>query len=119
MCVRYVLLALLALGACGGDEKDTAASCPDELTYLTTAKPFVEKYCISCHSEDSKNRVGAPPDVNFDEESGLFDHGTHVYEYVLDKTMPLSGFPQPTATERKAFTDWAKCSGVSESHDHD
>jgi len=121
MFVRSLLLAsaaLLALPACGGDDKQASEQCPDDLTYLTTAKPFVEKYCSSCHSKDATDRSGAPPDVNFHDQSDLFDHGTHLYEYVLEKAMPPPNNPQPTATERTAFTNWVKCSGASESHSH-
>jgi uncharacterized membrane protein len=109
-------VSVLSLAACGSDKKE-AGECPAELSYLTTAKPFVSKYCVSCHSVGSTDRGGAPADVNFGEEANLFTHGTHIHEYVNDKVMPPAGEPQPTAAERNAFIAWTECSGVSESHD--
>ena len=119
------LCAMAAFGACGEDEKDGDDSgentCKPEQTYQAVGKPFVDEYCIGCHSESSKDRGGAPEDVNFDDLAGIRDHGMHVYEEVKDETMPpkASTYAQPDGDARVKFLDWLDCEGISElEHEH-
>jgi mono/diheme cytochrome c family protein len=114
------MVGLWTLGSCGDEKDTTSGECPDELSYSKTAEPFVDKYCITCHSESLSGfaRNGAPDDVNFGDEADLFTHGTHVSEYVSGKLMPPPGALQPSDAERADFVAWTKCSGASESHDH-
>jgi uncharacterized membrane protein len=117
---------LATIGACGGGGGASSSGsddCPSEVTYATTAKPFVQKYCISCHSKSVSGtaRDGAPVGINFDDEKGLRAHGTHVHEYTDNGRMPPTddlSLPQPSAFERDAFVEWTVCSGVAGEHTH-
>ncbi|HTU58902.1 MAG TPA: hypothetical protein VMF89_10725, partial [Polyangiales bacterium] len=47
----------------------TGTMCPEgggTLTYENFGKKFMEDYCLTCHSVDSKDRKMAPADHNFD-----------------------------------------------------
>lgn len=121
-----LVLGALLLVACGEeDDKNTEAACG---SYAEDAKPFVQKYCLGCHSESKTGnlaRMLAPSDANFDTEALLFEHGHHIYERVTPDTEegimpPEDGkSAQPTAPEREAFLTWMECSGAAESGEHE
>jgi uncharacterized membrane protein len=114
-----------AIGACGDDDKDEGSdeapvnTCEAAVSYESVGKPFVDKYCISCHSKSSSDRVGAPDDVNFDTLAGITEHGSHVAEEVAEEMMPpKTAKTQPSAAERADFTDWLDCSGIAALEHH-
>ncbi|MET0342968.1 MAG: hypothetical protein ABW252_18320 [Polyangiales bacterium] len=117
-------LAIIAMG-CGGsgsqDSDDDHHECPPSLSYAQTAKPFVDKYCITCHGAASTDRRAAPRDANFDDLAGLRAHGTMVHTYVQEGRMPppeQEGLPRPSAQERDTFVEWTVCSGIAGEHSH-
>lgn len=117
--------ALTAFGACGEDEKDGdddtgENTCKPDQTYQAVGKPFIDKYCISCHSKDSDDRVGAPEDINFDDLAGIRDHGMHIFDEVREEEMPpKAADEQPDGDARAPFLEWLECEGISKlEHDH-
>lgn len=116
-------------GGCGGEEEDdhggelevgppTGAQCPEgsTLTYEEFGRPFMESYCLRCHSADVTGgaREGAPADHNFDtliEVQGLAEHIDGMAGAGPDATneiMPI-GDPTPTMEERQQLAEWLAC----------
>lgn len=127
----FGLGALLVAGACGddssdadGDTEEAAAAgntCPAELTYQTTAVPFLDKYCLTCHAQKTAAALGEGH--IFDTEALVREHGESMYEQVLSGAMPKSG-TKPGDDEKRDFLEWLECSGATaegagHSHDHD
>ena len=111
-------LAMAAL-ACGGDgdqpeSPDAGDTCPPSLSYALTARPFVERYCLTCHSPGSPDRHGAPAAANFDSLAGIRARGEVMHTFVQEGRMPPPEFPelpQPSAQERDTYVAWLECSG--------
>lgn len=124
------LLALVAVSgclsfvACGGDDNggggDTS-NCEPNQNFEMVGKPFVTQYCLDCHSENASEQLRATAEgVMFDDEDGIREHGTHVYERVRDETMPPADHPdQPDGDARVKFLDWLDCSGIKNEHVHE
>jgi cytochrome c5 len=111
--------ALLAAGACGDDSADADSDCPAELSYAKTAEPFLEAYCLACHSEKSAAAVG--DGHIFATEALVREHGESMYEQVLSGAMPKGG-AKPSDDEKRNFLEWLECSGATAEgagHDHD
>jgi cytochrome c5 len=115
-----MLSALLVYGACGDDdgdaaEEETPGECPDELSYAATAEPFLETYCLQCHSPTNAAKLG---DGNvIDSETRIREHGKGLYDLVLSGEMPKVG--TVPAAEKQDFLDWMECSGAAAGgHDH-
>lgn len=78
VCAMKKYLALLAfMIAC---DSPTGSTCPpsDPPTYEGFARPFMETYCLDCHSTHSTNRHDAPGDQNFDTEADLARHAAAI-----------------------------------------
>jgi hypothetical protein len=86
-----------------------AANSPLERQFAHTVRPFVEKYCVACHSGDA-------PAAQFD-----LDSYTTLDSVVRDnsrwalaggrltaKEMPPAAMPQPPAELRQQVIDWIK-----------
>ena len=104
-----------------GDKGASNGDCPDGVTYDDVGKPFVEEYCLSCHSEDVDDGLRAGvEEVTFDDLAGIRAHGGHVHERVMDGTMPpKNATKKPDAAARAKFVEWLECSGLAEEeHDH-
>lgn len=141
--LRPILLALVlpvvaSLGGCDHHEQEdhgvddhhaeeggslelgppTATVCPEgsTLTYEGFGRPFMESYCLRCHSASVTGaaREGAPSDHNFDtpiELQGLADHIDRmagVGPEATNEIMPV-GDPQPTLEERQQLAEWLAC----------
>jgi len=98
---------------------DSGATCPDDagtLTYEDFGKPFVEKYCVRCHSSELTGaaRNGATPDHDYDTLEGILVVANHVDQLAAagpDSTntvMPPNG-DKPTLEERKMLGEWLAC----------
>ena len=104
-----------------GDEGGANGDCEQGVTYEAVGKPFVEEYCLSCHSEDVDDSLRAGvEEVTFDDLKGIRAHGRHVHERVMDGTMPpKNAAKKPSDAERTEFLEWLECSGIAEEeHDH-
>lgn len=117
------LCAAAALGACGEEDDgdgEQAGSCAEGISYEKVGKPFADAYCVSCHSKDAADRRGASPGANFDTLDGIKAHGMHVFEEVVDETMPPPfAEAQPSQEERADFVNWLDCAGIAElEHEH-
>jgi hypothetical protein len=117
---------VLALGACGPipDWKDSGDSAaddsrpldPDEckgLTWKSVGSPFVQAWCVECHSVSVKgdDRNDAPVSVNFDTRD-LVAAQAELLHFVLDgdgPMMPPEGEPAPSAEEIETFLSWLDC----------
>jgi hypothetical protein len=95
----------------------TGATCPDggtTLTYENFGKEFMQDYCLSCHSVDSKDRNDAPSDHNFDELIDIEGLARHIDQYAgsgpdnTNTRMPPTD-PKPTTAERKQLSEWLVC----------
>lgn len=124
LLVVAAVLGCVAVVACGGDDSggddDSGASCETGVNFEMVGKPFVDEYCLSCHSEnaDETLRVTAE-DVLLDDEAGIREHGQHVWERVQEETMPPAKSKQPSKDERADFLAWLRCSGIKDlEHQH-
>lgn len=96
----------------------TGATCPDgggTLTYENFGKKFMEDYCLTCHSVDSKDRKMAPADHNFDTLGDVDIMRAHIDQYAgsgpdaTNTMMPPAGNPAPSEAERKKLSEWLAC----------
>jgi uncharacterized membrane protein len=106
------------------EEAETApspsgATCPagSTLTYENFGKPFMEKYCTSCHSSTLRGeeaRQCAPEGHDFDTEMGILGVASHIDwlaasgPTATNTEMPPSG-AKPTAEERTNLGIWLAC----------
>jgi hypothetical protein len=132
-----IILAVLALpllmgtgegeseGGCGaGDSHEapagapTQADCPSgsTLTYETFGRPFVESYCLRCHSttKTGDDRKGAPAAHDYDllevirHESEHIDQMAGAGPAASNALMPPSA-PRPSEAERQKLAEWLAC----------
>jgi uncharacterized membrane protein len=121
MRIAFFLAVALALAACGGGDDGvapTGATCPagSTLTYENFGAPFMEAYCLRCHSTEVAipDRMGAPIDVNFDTLAGILQHADHIDELAaagpdgVNTFMPPSG-DEPSEEERRQLGEWLAC----------
>ena len=113
---------LLALAACGGDERPdpmpTGSTCPpgSTLTYESFGAPFMDTYCTRCHARDvvGADRHGAPDDHNFDTLDGILEAAEHIDAYAaagpdaINTLMPPGG-ETPSEEERRQLGEWLAC----------
>lgn len=117
-----ISLSLAALTACGDDPKpETVGDCATDQTFAKSAKPVLDKYCLTCHSTATAEKLGAGHDFTTEDE--VAEHGHAMVENLGggDTPMPPDGFPQPTAAEKQKLLDWLDCSGAAEGtegHEH-
>jgi hypothetical protein len=125
---KYVLaLAVAALLACGGDDDDhdpivgepTGTVCPEggtSLTYEAFGRPFLEEFCLRCHSADVEGdaRQGAPADHNFDTQFECQNLAHHMDEKAgagpdaTNQSMPPDD-PRPDVEARRMLSEWLAC----------
>jgi hypothetical protein len=118
------LVGLLAtLGAAGCSQSPfervpSGAVCPPDstLTYENFGQPFMERYCIRCHSSQlhGAERNGAPLFHDFDSLMGIVVVADHIDEYTaagpnsVNERMPPNG-DKPTFEERTQLGEWLAC----------
>ena len=70
IAIALGLCAALTLTACGEHGEPTGSVCPSTptLTYVNFGKPFMDTYCIDCHSSTKTGaaRHGAPAFHDYD-----------------------------------------------------
>jgi uncharacterized membrane protein len=88
------------------------------LDYDGFGKPFMDKYCTSCHSSSVKGeeaRHCAPDDHNFDTLDEIVLTAKHMDQVAAagpDATndeMPPAGYAKPTDQERLNLGTWLAC----------
>lgn len=76
------LLLLTSMIGCAANDtpSDTAAICPtaNAPTYASFGKPFMTKYCTTCHSAEATKRYDAPPGLDFDTEAQVRTHAVAI-----------------------------------------
>jgi uncharacterized membrane protein len=109
-----LILVCATLGACGSDPA-SGPECPtgSTLTYTEFGKPFLSKYCSSCHAATVKGaaRQAAPVDDVFDTvEQVRAKNDEVVHEVSVEKSMPFGpSSVKPTDLEREQFGEWVAC----------
>jgi len=117
-----LLAALAALACACGDSYEpptpTGATCPEDstLTYENFGRPFMESYCVRCHSSElhGADRNGAPLYHDFDSLFGILAVANHVDWYTaagpeaVNTLMPPDG-DTPTIDERYQLGEWLAC----------
>lgn len=92
-----ILLALLTRGASAEERPDL---------HVEKVRPFVEKYCVSCHGE---RRARAELDLSryptSREVIADFRRWSHVVEFIREGEMPPARDPQPSPAERQEVVD--------------
>jgi uncharacterized membrane protein len=107
-------LACAALCACGSDPA-SGPECPpgSTLTYADFGKPFLTKYCSSCHAATvtGSARQAAPTDDVFDTVAQVRAKSDEVvHEVSVEKSMPFGpNSLKPTDTERQQLGEWVAC----------
>ena len=127
-------VTLLFFAACTGSEPtSTNTVCPDPdpgtLTWDNFGKPFMEKYCVWCHSSTltRSKRNGAPLYHDFDSLMGVLQTPDHIDQQTgigpaaSNHFMPPVRCPsepggalavncqQPTDDERRQLAEWIAC----------
>lgn len=127
---KHMLVIVIAglVAGCGAGDDDgdgaaigapTGATCPDagtSLTWKEFGEPFVESYCLRCHSDDVSGtaRQGAPRDHNFDTHFECRAFASHMDEWAgagpdaINTVMPPSE-PRPSEAERRMLSEWLAC----------
>jgi uncharacterized membrane protein len=96
-----------------------ACCCPDqgtELTFEEFGRPFLEDYCLRCHSAAQMGpfRQGAPTDHNFDTREQIVEHAEHIDTAagagpeITNQVMPPDE-PRPSRAERMMMSEWLAC----------
>ncbi|MEP3481121.1 MAG: DUF1588 domain-containing protein [Fuerstiella sp.] len=79
----------------------------EESAFRQQAQPFLQQYCVACHSADEVHG-----DVDFgaiqtaEQVAEAFDIWERAVTHVQTGTMPPEDEDQPTAAEKKRFIDW-------------
>jgi cytochrome c5 len=94
----------------------TAAAAPATASTgmdAVKARAFVDKYCVSCHSQRGKIPANDPLTLDAEAFNDMVGHAG-AWERVVRKlsvrAMPPQGMPRPTETEYAAFTGWLNAS---------
>jgi hypothetical protein len=76
-------------------------------SFETEAKPFLEKYCVDCHSDgdQAKGKVdlSTMTSANFEER---FEHWESAIKRIMNREMPPEDSAQPTDEERQSLFKW-------------
>ncbi len=90
---------------------DTGVDLCDDapvVTWENFGAGFVTENCQACHASTAPDRLGAPPDVVFDDEDHVFEQASGVLSRVVDQgTMPPQG---GISDDERYLTDvWLSC----------
>jgi mono/diheme cytochrome c family protein len=107
----FVMLAiastsLLATPGCGDDLGD----CPgDSAAQQAQGLAVLETRCMTCHGSQvsGQDRLGAPPGLDFDEQTTVAEEASVMWEEIDEGTMP----PNATlgADEKEALRVYLAC----------
>jgi hypothetical protein len=123
----------IVMTGCGAKPTPTGTVCPDpdpgDLTYENFGQPFMEAYCVWCHSSEltRSQRHGAPLYHDFDTLIGILRTPDHIDEQTgfgpdaentfmpPDDCPSVKGGPldtacaKPTDDERRKLALWIAC----------
>lgn len=129
--MRALLIPVLLLAACGGDDASSADAAPPDAetikgcevlrdpqaqpgdpidgdTWATFGQDFFADNCVRCHSTTrvGADRNGAPADYNWDVEATVRDHLDEIRIVVgVTMFMPFTP-PDPECSERQRLVRW-------------
>lgn len=119
--MRLLLLTVGLLLCCTPETPppgQTGTVCPPNstLTLEGFGRPFMEKYCLRCHSVglSGADRRGAPNNHDFDKVTDIRTLATHIDDETgagptgTNTQMPPDE-PRPTLEERKRLSEWLAC----------
>lgn len=108
-------LVCTTLCACGSDPASSGPECPSgsTLTYAAFGKPFLTKYCSSCHAATlhGSARQAAPADDVFDTVAQVRAKSDElIHEVSVEKSMPFGPTSlKPSGSDREQFGQWVAC----------
>jgi hypothetical protein len=98
VCVSFVAVAYFSL-------LTPMLDADDSTTFQSRTKPFLAKYCVDCHGDDTQEG-----DVSFHELTGIHADNVHlwksIWEQVAVKEMPPREEAQPTLEERQQLAEF-------------
>jgi cytochrome c5 len=87
----------------GGNGGGGSTGTPTAITYSGTIKPFLDKYCTTCHASGG---AYSPALDSYSLAKNSAPNSLADIQGTGAIAMPPSGSPQPTAAEKKLFQDW-------------
>lgn len=110
--MRRLLLPLVLIAACGGDEGPDP--CADAPTYTNDITAIVADHCIGCHDVDLAGaaRSGAPAGKNFNTFDDIEPHLMDFADAITSGRMPpmdAPGVTPVTAADRQTVSEWRRC----------
>lgn len=78
-------------------------------TYTATVVPFLQKYCLDCHS--TRTKKGSVDLERFSTKQALLQDTTtwhHVLEQLTTSAMPPAGRLQPNAEQKRTVLHWVR-----------
>jgi len=113
---QHALLASLALVSALVVVNSAQAAVPDDRTsapvaiapgYREIAKPFIDKYCLSCHGEKTAKAGYRIDRLTADfSAASVAESWKELIDRVNAGEMPPDGEPQPDAKQVAAFSSW-------------
>jgi hypothetical protein len=101
-----------------GEGRATGSKCAEDSSHdwTTFAKPFMDRYCIRCHSRDRSGgaRQAAPLGHDFDTLEGVLVEAAHIDRWAAagpdstNEVMPPEG-PFPSRQERVELGEYLAC----------
>ncbi len=105
-----VACSLLALGvvfSTAQTGKKKVAQKPVPSTYEKNAKPFIDKYCGSCHySKDPSGGISLAGIKTTEQLLKVRNTWERVGKAISTKHMPPDGMPQPSEAQRQNIVSW-------------
>jgi uncharacterized membrane protein len=108
-------IAIVAIaGACGGGVTTIDEyPCPSNgtpLSYETFGRDWLNANCQTCHGQPSKDRHGAPPDVDFRTREDVARYRERIFARAAanNRSMPPGPY-DPPEKERYQLAEWLAC----------
>lgn len=80
------------------------------LSYANFGKPFLDRYCQSCHGSNASDRAGAPGEFIFDTQAQTQKHAARIFARSADTNDSMPPGPEdPSLDERKKLAEWLAC----------
>ena len=84
-----------------------AGSLSDEAFFQQKTLPFIQKYCLDCHSgNDAESDLTFEHFDSFDKMVADLDSWSTIYDAIESRYMPPEDAPQPTDESRQEIEDW-------------